>query len=48
MRILALGYGSGSDIRVLRRMADVTGGRAFQGVTDEQVDGLLASALADL
>lgn len=48
VRIIAIGYGSGADMETLRAMADITGGMALQGVTEDQVQSLAATALATI
>ncbi|MGL5911152.1 MAG: substrate-binding and VWA domain-containing protein [Phycicoccus sp.] len=48
VRIVTLGYGEAVDVATLKKLADVTGGSTYQGVTEKEVDGLLASVLADL
>lgn len=48
VRILALGYGPETDLQGLTRLADVTGGRAFQGLTEADAATLLARTLPDL
>jgi hypothetical protein len=48
VRIVTLGYGSSADIATLRKLADVTGGEAYQGVTEKEVSSLLSSVLSEL
>lgn len=48
VRILALGYGPETDLAGLTRLADVTGGLAFQGLTEEEAATLLARTLPEL
>lgn len=48
VRILALGYGPETDLEGLTRLADVTGGRAYQGLTEEEAATLLARTLPEL
>jgi hypothetical protein len=48
VRILALGYGPETDLAGLTRLADVTGGRAYQGLTEEEAATLLARTLPEL
>lgn len=48
VRIIALGYGAGSDIKALRTIADVTGGKSFQGLTEREAQTLLAATLAEM
>lgn len=48
VRILALGYGPETDLVGLTRLADVTGGRAYQGLTEEEAATLLARTLPEL
>lgn len=48
VRILALGYGPETDLAGLTRLADVTGGLAFQGLTEQEAATLLARTLPEL
>lgn len=48
VRILALGYGPETDLEGLTRLADVTGGRAYQGLTEGDAATLLARTLPEL
>jgi hypothetical protein len=48
VRLLALGYGPETDVAGLTRLADVTGGVAFQGLTEAEAATLLARTLAEL
>lgn len=48
VRILALGYGPETDLAGLTRLADVTGGLAFQGLTEQDAATLLARTLPQL
>lgn len=48
VRILALGYGPETDLVGLTRIADVTGGRAYQGLTEADAATLLARTLPEL
>ncbi|MFN2319411.1 MAG: substrate-binding domain-containing protein [Dermatophilaceae bacterium] len=48
VRILALGYGPETDLQGLARLADVTGGRAYQGLTEADAATLLARTLPEL
>lgn len=48
VRILALGYGPETDLAGLTRIADVTGGRAYQGLTEAEAATLLARTLPEL
>lgn len=48
VRILALGYGPETDLAGLTRLADVTGGLAFQGLTEQDAATLLARTLPEL
>lgn len=48
VRIFALGYGADADMEVLRSISDITGGFAYQGVTEAQVARLIGSALATM
>jgi hypothetical protein len=48
VRILALGYGPETDLAGLTRLADVTGGQAFQGLTEAEAATLLERTLAEL
>lgn len=45
VEIISLAYGEEVDAGVLRQMADVTGGRAYQGLTQKQVKRMLREAL---
>jgi Ca-activated chloride channel homolog len=46
VEIISLAYGEDVDFDVLQRMADVTGGAAYQGLTQNQVSKMLSDALA--
>ncbi|KAB7746478.1 VWA domain-containing protein [Nostocoides sp. F2B08] len=48
VRILALGYGPETDLEGLTRLADVTGGQAFQGLTEAEAATLLERTLPEL
>ncbi|GAA4394818.1 substrate-binding and VWA domain-containing protein [Ornithinibacter aureus] len=48
VRIITLGYGPEPDLASLQRMADVTGGQAFKGLTEQEASTLLATTLAKL
>ncbi|MGA8046834.1 MAG: VWA domain-containing protein [Dermatophilaceae bacterium] len=48
VRILALGYGPETDLAGLTRLADVTGGQAFQGLTEAEAATLLERTLPEL
>jgi hypothetical protein len=48
VRIITCAYGADADLRVLRRIADVTGGANFQAPAAADVTPLLQKALADL
>ncbi|MGL5864268.1 MAG: substrate-binding and VWA domain-containing protein [Dermatophilaceae bacterium] len=48
VRIVTLGYGETADGATLKKLADITGGSTYQGVTEKEVDGLLTTVLADL
>lgn len=45
VEIISLAYGEEVDAGVLRQMADVTGGSAYQGLTQKQVKQMLSDAL---
>jgi Ca-activated chloride channel homolog len=45
VEIISLAYGDEVDAEVLRQMADVTGGTAYQGLTQKQVKKMLREAL---
>ncbi len=46
VEIISLAYGADVDFDVLQQMADVTGGEAYQGLTQKQVKQMLSDALA--
>jgi len=46
VEIISLAYGEDVDFDVLEQMADVTGGAAYQGLTQNQVSKMLSDALA--
>ena len=46
VEIIGLAYGADVDFDVLRQMADVTGGAAYQGLTQKKVTKMLSDALA--
>ncbi|MGL4742895.1 MAG: substrate-binding and VWA domain-containing protein [Dermatophilaceae bacterium] len=48
VRIVTIGYGDGADSAALKRIADVTGGVSYEGVTEAEVDRLLATVLTEL
>lgn len=48
VRIIAIGFGPGSDLAGLKRMADVTGGVAYQGLTEGEATALLPKALTSM
>jgi hypothetical protein len=48
VRILALGYGPETDLAGLTRLADVTGGQAYQGLTEAEAATLLERTLPEL
>jgi Ca-activated chloride channel homolog len=46
VEIISLAYGADVDFDVLQQMADVTGGEAYQGLTQKDVKKMLADALS--
>ena len=46
LEIISLAYGADVDFDVLQQMADVTGGEAYQGLTQKEVKKMLADALS--
>lgn len=46
VEIISLAYGEDVDFGVLQQMADVTGGAAYQGLTQNQISRMLSDALA--
>ncbi|MGL5809512.1 MAG: substrate-binding domain-containing protein [Nocardioides sp.] len=46
LEIISLAYGAEADFTVLRQFSDITGGVSYRGLTQKQVNRMLASALA--